>query len=149
MDAQDEETPKHGKKTRHHNDRKQKAREAQGTHMRKAQEVGQEQRSRKWSRMVQHRRPGMRFAKRSNPRAQEPTKAAPRAFIVCTELTIKANSGPVRNGEDRWTLGQTLDLFLPNAYLHQETIKLVLAQESLRLNHTRSIMVSLSVPFSN
>src|SRR5258708_18712568 len=124
-------------------------REAQGAHMGRSRKRNRGRRCRKRRRIVRHRRPGMRFAKRSNPRAQEPTKAAPRAFIVCTELTIKANSGPVRNGEDRWTFGQTLDLLLPNAYLHQETIQVVLAQESLRLNHTRSIIVSLSVPFSN
>ncbi len=137
MDAQDEETPKHGKKTRHHNDRKQKAREAQGTHMRKAQEVGQEQRSRKWSRMVQHRRPGMRFTKRSNPSREYRSRrgatlqavlkygfwslAVPRAFIICTGLTIKANAGPVKSGEDQWTLALAF-LRLPNAYMTHKRI---------------------------
>ena len=130
-------------------------------------------RCRRQRRIVQHKRPGMHFAKRSNPsrdgegsgngnrqlrtnlvRPGGPeawiwSLSVPRAFIVCTEFTIKANAGPVRSEEDRCTLGQTLDLFLlPNAYLHQETIKLVLAQESLRLNHTRSIVASFSVPFS-
>ena len=75
MDAQDEETL--GKKTRHHKDGKQKAREAQGAHMRKAQEVGQEQRSRKWSRMVQHRRPGMRFTKIIRAKSTEAGEVRP------------------------------------------------------------------------
>jgi len=40
-------------------------------------------------------------------------------LIISTELTIKANSGLVGNGESQWTLGQTLAvlLVLPNAYV--------------------------------
>ncbi len=40
-------------------------------------------------------------------------------WIISTELTIKANAGLVRSGENQWSLAQTLAMFLvlPNAYM--------------------------------
>jgi len=40
-------------------------------------------------------------------------------FIISTELTIKANAGLLRPGENLWSLAQTLAVFLvlPNAYM--------------------------------
>src|SRR5258708_4179190 len=40
-------------------------------------------------------------------------------FIISTELTIKANAGLVRPGENQWSLAQTFAVFLvlPNAYM--------------------------------
>src|SRR5258707_3852223 len=40
-------------------------------------------------------------------------------FIISTELTIKANAVLVQHGENQWSLGQTLAVFLalPNTYM--------------------------------